>query len=250
MGVQLPSSKAVQKNPKMFRRYFMLVTIYLFIILARYTSAMSVPRYLLKIDVSPFGGQSTSRTLGGAFTKAFSAANPSTEIRVRDLATTPVPLLDGEVISAGFVPVEARSPSQQAKYQLRLELIKEITEASEIVITTPMWNWGVPAVLKAYIDQIIMIGSLDPYGCKKLAGKKVTVFVGSGFGYGPESEHRATDFLAPYLKHIFNVLGSEDVQVIAGEYTVAGKKPGFEAFIPLKEKSLTDGIIAAEARAT
>lgn len=211
---------------------------------------MSVSRYLLKVDVSPFGAQSTSRTLGGAFIKAFSAASPGTEIRVRDLSTTPLPFLDGEVISAGFVPEEARAPSQQAKHQLRLDLIKEITEANEIVITTPMWNWGIPAVLKAYIDQIILIGTLDPYGNKKLAGKKVTVFVGSGFGYGPESEHHTSDFVTPFLKHVFTVLGSEDVQVIRGEFTVAGRKPGFEGLIPAKEKSLADGLAAAETRAT
>jgi len=211
---------------------------------------MSVSRYLLKIDVSPSGPHSTSRTLGGAFTKAFSAASPGTEIRVRDLATTPLPFLDGEVIAAAFLPEEARTPSQKVKHQVRLDLIKELTEANEIVITTPMWNWGVPAVLKAYIDQIILIGTLDPYGNRKLAGKKVTVFVSSGFGYGPESEHHTMDFLSPFLKSVFTVLGSEDVKVISGEFTVAGRKPGFEALIPAKEKSLVDGLAAAEARAT
>lgn len=210
---------------------------------------MAALKYLLKIDVSPFGGQSSSRTLGSAYTKAYTTAHPNIDIRVRDLVESPTALLDIELITAGFVPETARPASQQAKHEARLELIKELIESHEVVITAPMWNWSIPAVLKAYIDQIVLVGALDPYGNKKLAGKKVTVLLGSGDGYGPDSEHPEWDFTAPYLTHIFTVLGCEDVQVIRAEYSAAGRRPGSEALVPKKEKSLADGIAAAEARA-
>ena len=205
--------------------------------------------YLLKVDVSPFGGNSTSLNLGNAFVKAFSAANPNVEVRVRDLSANPLPHLDGEAISAGYVPEEGRSNGQASKHQLRLDLIKEIAEAKSVVITVPLWNWSIPSVLKAYVDHIVLIGALDPYTNRKLAGKKVTIFIGAGGGYGPGSAHPEWEFMTPYLTHIFTSLGSEDVQVIRAEFSLAGVAPGMESLVPNKEKSLADGIAAAEARA-
>lgn len=205
--------------------------------------------YLLKIDVSPQGESSSSLTVGKAFAAAFAAANPEIEIRVKDLAANPVPHLDGEALTAGYIPLENRSESMQAKHMLRLELINEIAFASAIVVTTPMWNWNVPSVLKAYIDQIVMPGQLDPYGCKKLADKKVTVIIAAGGFYGPGSHHPEFDFETPYLKHIFTSLGAEDVQVIRAEYCLAGIAPGMESLIDKKAESLAEAVAAAEARA-
>jgi FMN-dependent NADH-azoreductase len=112
-----------------------------------------------------------------------------------------------------------------------------------------MWNWSIPSVLKAYIDHIVLPGQLDPYGNKKLAGKKITVLLATGGNYGEGASHPEWDFVSPYLKHIFTSLGSEDVQIIRTEYTLAGVAPGMEALIPNKEKSLADGKVAVEVRA-
>ena len=127
--------------------------------------------------------------------------------------------------------------------------VKEIAEAKSVVITVPLWNWSIPSVLKAYVDHIVLIGALDPYTNRKLAGKKVTIFIGAGGGYGPGSAHPEWEFITPYLTHIFTSLGSEDVQVIRAEFSLAGVAPGMESLVPNKEKSLADGIAAAEARA-
>lgn len=205
--------------------------------------------YLLKIDVSPNGANSSSLALGNHFVKTFSAANPKVLVRVKDLSANPVPHLDGEAISAGYVPVENRTDGQRKKHQYRLDLIDEIAEAKEIVVTLPMWNWGIPSVLKAYIDQILLIGSLDPYTNRKLAGKKVTVLLATGGNYGPDSHHPEWDFVSSYVKHIFVSLGSEDVAVIRAEYTLAGVAPGMEALIPKKNQSMADGKVAVEIRA-
>lgn len=206
--------------------------------------------YLLKIDVSPMGDNSSSLALGASFVSAFSTANPDVEIKVRNLAANPLPHVDGEALTAGYVPEEGRTEGMRTKHQLRLDLIKEISEAKSIVVTTPMWNWSIPSVLKAYIDQIVMPGALDPYGNKKLAGKKVTVLVATGGSYGPDANHPEWDFVTPYMKFIFASLGSEDVQVIRAEFQLAGVAPGMEALIPNKEKSIADGKVAAEARAS
>jgi FMN-dependent NADH-azoreductase len=205
--------------------------------------------YLLKIDVSPMGDNSSSLQLGAHFAAAFAEANPDVEIRVKDLNKDPIPHLDGETLTAGYVPAENRPESMQAKYQRRLDIINELVEAKSVVVTTPMWNWSCPSVLKAYIDQIVMPGVLDPYTCRKLAGKKITVLIACGSSYGPGSHHPEWDFETNYLKHIFTSLGCEDVQVIRTEFCLAGVAPGMDALIPNKEQSMVEAKAAAEVRA-
>ncbi len=143
-------------------------------------SLFSKMSYLLHVDVSPFGENSKSRGVGASFVASYQASHGDETVVVRDLNANPVPHLDGEALTAGYMPEEARPESMQKKHQLRLDLIKEITEAKAIVVGTPMWNWSIPSVLKAYIDHLVMPGTLDPYGFKLLAGKPVTIIVATG----------------------------------------------------------------------
>ncbi len=138
-----------------------------------------------------------------------------------------------------------------AKHALRLELIKEVTEAAYVVISTPMWNWSAPSVVKAWIDQIVMPGVLDPYTQKNLKGK-VTVLISSGGSYLPESHggHGADrDFESKYLGMVPQLLGSEDVVVIRTEFSLAGVMPGMDELIPKKEESFAKASADAIARA-
>jgi len=189
-----------------------------------------------------------SRKIGEEYVKAFEKMNPQAVVAKRDLAKKPIPHLDIEAISASYVPAADRPSSMQDKHCHRLKLIKEITTAKSIVVTAPMWNWSIPSVLKAYIDQIVLFGVLDNRDNKKLAGKKVTIILASGSGYGPDSWHPEWDFETNYLVHIFTALGATDVKVIRAEYTMAGMVPGMESFIPMKEKSIADAISQAVQR--
>jgi len=160
----------------------------------------STMAYLLQIDASPMGDNSVSRKLAATFAETYVKIHPGVEVKHRDLSASPVSHLDAETLGAGYVPEDKRSASQQAKHQGRLDLIKEITGAQAIVISTPMWNWNVPSVLKAYIDQIILSGTLDSYGAKGLTGKQVTILVAcGGGGYG--GDKASSDFVSNYLKH-------------------------------------------------
>lgn len=69
------------------------------------------------------------------------------------------------------------------------ELAQELLSATDVVIATPMWNWNCPAVLKAYIDAIIIPGVLGA-GEGKLAGKRITVVISQGGAYGLEQASR------------------------------------------------------------
>lgn len=206
--------------------------------------------YLLHVSVSPQGDNSKSRAVAKEFVAAYTAAHPEVTVVDRDLDKSPVPHLDGETIFAGYLPEEGRSESQRKKHQYRLDLIKEISEAKDIVVSAPMWNWNTPSVLKAYIDQLIVIGVFDTYEKKNLAGKSVTVILACGGAYGEGSWHPEWDFETGYLKTIFTNLGSTNVEVIRTEYTLAGVVPGMEALIPKKEESFTEAVGKASKRAS
>ena len=157
-----------------------------------------------------------------------------------------MPHLDGETIFYAYTPEDKRPATMVTKHDDRIALINEIIGAKYIVIATQMWNWGPPSVLKAYVDQLVLPGTLDPYTQKHLAGKSFTILIASGGSYGHNSER---DFLTGYLSFIGTQLGSEDVKAIRTEYTLAGVQPGLEHLIPKKEESFAIASAAAIERA-
>lgn len=204
---------------------------------------------LFHLAVSPGGDNSRSRALALEFLASYKTAHPGANIVERDLSVNPAVYLDAETIAAPYVPEEGRNAEMQKKHAHRLDLINELLSAKNIVVSTPMWNWGIPAVLKAYIDLVLLVGHLDPFTCKKLEGKTVTILIASGGAYGPGTPNEGSDMCTPYLKQIFTSLGSTDVQAFRTELTMAGVMPGMENLVPLKEKSFEEAANGAKARA-
>ena len=144
----------------------------------------------------------------------FKASHPNLDVKTRDLDLIPSPHLDGETIFAAWTPEDQRPETQKAKFAARLALINEVINAAHIVIATPMFNWSVPSVLKAWIDQLVLPGVLDSHDNAKLAGKSWTSIIATGASYNEQSHHKERDFESGYLELIGSVLGSKDVKVI------------------------------------
>ena len=131
-----------------------------------------------------------------------------------------------------------------------MELIEEVKSSQEIVISTPMWNWQVPSVLKAWIDQIIIPGVLDASSEAATLNARVTVVVAQGGSYKEGAPRHGWDYLTGYMKQVFGSMGVKDVEVILAEFTLAGVAPGMEAFVDNKKASIDAAIETAKARAT
>lgn len=202
---------------------------------------------LLHIDVSPLGEHSVSRKVSAEYLAAAKAAGR--EIITRDLAADPIPHLDAEAIFANYTPADQRSESAAAKFNYRLDLVKEITSVDEILISTPMWNWTIPSVLKAYFDQIIIPGVLDGSGAAGLTGKKVTFVVAQGGSYAPGAPRHGWDFATGYLELFAKALGATDVEVILAELTLAASVDSMAALKPKMEESLANALASAKERA-
>lgn len=206
--------------------------------------------HLLHIDVSPMGDHSVSRKVAKEYLAAFKATNTDVAIITRDLAHNPIPHLDGEAIMTGYIPADQQTPSQVAKWALRMELIEEVKGAKEIVVSLPMWNWQIPSVLKAWIDQIIIPGVLDASSPAATVNARVTVVVAQGGSYAEGAPRHGWDYLTGYLKQVFGSMGVKDIEVVLAEFTLAGVAPGMEAFVENKAASIAAATDAVRIRAS
>ena len=128
---------------------------------------------LLAIEVSPRHELSTSRKLTAHFIERWKAAYPGSAVVVRDLMKTPPPFVDLAWIAGAFTPREQHSPESAAAIKVSDDLVAELEAADHIVIGTPMFNFSIPAVLKAYIDQIVRVGvTVSPNNVGLLTGKE------------------------------------------------------------------------------
>ena len=134
----------------------------------------------------------------------------------RDLATG-LPLLGAAWLAANFTLADDRTDVQRETLALSDSLITEIKQADTIVIGSPVYNFSVPAVLKAWIDQIARVGVTFKYTPSGpvglLSGKRAIIVIASG-GTSVGSD---IDYASGYLKHIMGFIGITDVTIIAAD---------------------------------
>lgn len=172
---------------------------------------------LLVVETSPRGDHSVSRRMTHRFVGHWRTAHPDGTMVIRDLASTPLTFVDGEWLQAYFTAVDQQSPEMQQVLRLSDELVAELLAADEIVIATPVYNYNVPAALKAWIDHIVRKGlTLGFDGKGLITGKKATVLIASGGIYTEGSPIRDRDIATNYLRLVLDVIGINDVTVVAG----------------------------------
>lgn len=172
---------------------------------------------LLNVEASPRGDASISRNMTRRFVDDWRAAHPDGRVIDRDLTETDLPFMTAPWLKAYFTPPEHQSPEMREMLRLSDELTGEVLAADHIVIATPVYNYNVPAVLKAWIDHIVRKGmTLGLDGGGLLSGKKATVLFASGGVYTEGSPIRDRDLASQYLRLILAVIGITDVTVVAG----------------------------------
>jgi len=180
---------------------------------------------LLHIDSSPIYGRSVSRELTGAFVTQWKASHPDGIIVDRDLNATTIAPINAEWVGAVYTPEEARTPEQKKLLTLSDTLLDELDQADEYVIGVPMHNFGVPSVLKLWIDQIARAGRTFSYegGTPKglIVGKKATFIIATGGVYDAQTQMASFNFVEPYLRSMFGFLGVTDATFLTAGGTMA-----------------------------
>lgn len=172
---------------------------------------------LLVVETSPRGAFSISRQMTARFVSQWKAAHPDSTLTIRDLAETDLPFVTAPWLQAYFTPVEQHSAEMAAALRLSDELVGEILAVDHIVIATPVYNYNVPAALKAWVDHVVRKGmTLGFDGAGLVTGKKATVLIASGGVYTEGSPIQDRDIAAQYLRLILKVIGITDVTVISG----------------------------------
>ena len=179
---------------------------------------------ILQINSSARADGSHSSALAKTIVERVQSSLPAeaASVTVRDLGRTPHPELNESTLQALFTPVELRTPEQAARVALDDALIAELQAADVVVLGVPMYNFGVPASLKNWIDAIsrakvtFQYTENGPEGLLK--GKKVYVALTRGGQY----RNTPSDSQVPYLKTVFAFLGMTDVQFVYAEGLAMG----------------------------
>ncbi len=182
---------------------------------------------ILHIDSSPLGERSVSRKLTAKVLADLKAKHPDSKVITRDFGATPLPHLDGITLGAFFTPPDQRTDALREAIKLSDQAIDELIAADVIVIGAPMWNFGIPSSLKAWIDHIIRAGRTFKYGAtgpESLLplGKKV-IIVSSRGGVYSQGPMQAMDHQEAYLKAVLGFIGLTDVAIIRAEGMAMGE---------------------------
>ena len=172
---------------------------------------------ILQINSSARAGNSHSTRLANVLVERLRTEYPQATHALRDLGVTPHPMLDETALQALFTPADQRTPEQAARVAQDDALIAEIQAADVVVLGVPMYNFGVPAQLKNWIDAISRAQVTFRYTANGpeglLKGKKVYVALTRGGLY----RDTPNDTQTPYLQTFFGFLGMTDVQFVYAE---------------------------------
>jgi FMN-dependent NADH-azoreductase len=170
----------------------------------------------LRIDASARKTGSTTRSL----TDQVIAKRPRDVLQTLDLLDTPVPQIDETWIGANFTPAADRTEAQNDRLALSDKLVGQLVAADTVVIGLPIYNFGVPASLKAWIDHVARAGLTFHYTAEGPRGllknkKAILVIASGGTQIGSD-----IDFATDYMKHVLGFLGIEDVTVVGADRMV------------------------------
>ncbi|MFD2470549.1 FMN-dependent NADH-azoreductase [Amycolatopsis silviterrae] len=206
---------------------------------------------LLHVDSSADREASVSRQLGTLFADEWRRGGGT--VRHRDVSAEPVPPLREAyarlgrrverkgVLSLEDIATLIADDDEQREWDLTLPLVNEVREARAVLLGVPMYNFGIPATLKAWIDRISFPGVFaDPdTGRKLLADKDFVIVNARGGGYGPGTPRERFEFQESYLRAYLGDKGVERLTFVSQEFTRVGDVPALDGFEDLAAASRT-----------
>ncbi|MBC9933213.1 FMN-dependent NADH-azoreductase [Chitinophaga qingshengii] len=169
---------------------------------------------ILHIISSARGEASNSIMLGNRIVEKLQQRHPGKELVTIDVTRQPYEQLHGELVTAYRTPQPSLTDAQQRLLQVSDEAVAQLMAADIIVIGVPLYNFQMPAALKAWIDHIVRpsktVAYKDGMPAGLLSGQKAYLAIASNgiYSEGPMSPY---DFAEPYLRYILGFLGITDV---------------------------------------
>ena len=188
---------------------------------------------LFRLDSSIRTEGSVSREVADTVEHTWLEQHPGRTVVRRDVGREPLPAdLWTTAMGAGATPEADRTPEQRAAFALVGELADEVVAADALVIGSPLYNFGIAAHLKTWVDVLITDPRFAP-GNQPLAGRPVALVVSRGGGYGPGTPREGWDHGTGWLVRILGDVWGGDVTVIEAELTLADTVPAMAELRPL-----------------
>ena len=172
---------------------------------------------VLIIESSARQQESVSRQLTQQFINQWRFAHPTDRILIRDVALNPIPHMDSNLLGGWMKPAGARSNTEQLCLERSDELTNELLAADMLVIAAPMYNFGIPSTLKAWLDHVIRAGVTFKYTPTRtqglLIGKRAVVLTARGGIHADDS----SDHQEPYLRQVLSFMGIHDITFVHAE---------------------------------
>ena len=185
---------------------------------------------------------SVTREIGAAALDGLKKKYPGASVRERDLVKSPVPHISPDFVASRYTNPDA------ASLALSRELIGEIMASDILLIEAPMYNFSIPSVLKAWIDQVVRGGLTFKYGATGpeglVKGKKAILVLGRGAIYS-DAPMKALDYQETYLRTILGFIGITDVESIAIEGISMGPEARSKALDAARSRATAIGAKAA-----
>lgn len=189
---------------------------------------------ILHIDTSPRGTDhsieaynSISKKMAAAFMAEWHQKHPLDKVIYRNLSDSPPPFITQDWIAAVFTASEDLSYAQKDLLAVSDQLISELSQADFLLISCPMYNYGMPAILKAWFDQIIRIHKTFSFDLARgdfplapiMSGKTLILLTSCGeFGFDTGGIRSNANHLTPHIKLLSKYLGVETFHAISTEY--------------------------------
>jgi FMN-dependent NADH-azoreductase len=202
---------------------------------------------LFRLDASINPATSSSRVIADIVEAEWQAANPDGPVVRKNLGTEPLPSTAWTgAIGAAWTPEDARTDEQRAALALAVGLADELRAADAVLLAVPLYNFGVPQHVKAWID-LVIAGAQNPNEAL-LAGKPAVLVVVRGGAYGPGTPRDGWDHSTAYLRRILADVWGADLTVVEREFTLVGVNPALDDFKDLAQQ-FKDAAHAAAATA-
>jgi FMN-dependent NADH-azoreductase len=203
---------------------------------------------IFRLDSSIRTEGSVSRAVADTLESSIiEAEGAGTTVTRRDVANDPIPAdVWATAAFAGFAPEETWTAEQKAARAVAAELADEVVAADVLIIAAPLYNFGVSAHLKTWIDTLITDPRFAP-GTETIKGRPAFLVVARGGGYGEGTPRAGWDHATDYLRRIFGDVFGLDLDVIETELTLAEVTPQMADLVDVARAQLAESHDAARA---
>jgi FMN-dependent NADH-azoreductase len=203
---------------------------------------------LLRVDASIRTDGSVSRSVADSALSGMRSRIPNLTVIRRDLGREPLPArtwVDAIAARAASAPL---TPAQQDALALATTLVDELVDADALLFAIPLYNFGVPQHVKAWIDVVITDARLKASGERVLSRKPAILVLARGGGYGEGAPRHGWDHSTPWLRRIFVDVWDLELETTAVELTLAHVTPAMASLRDRADQELAAGHLLARTQ--